>query len=240
MPGRWEQMPLFEMPPERESEQMALFEMPEEQRGGRSSQQDQAGFDGGGGYDSIPIYDDDDQTGGRAAAQLTVVPTSSTNPDRPRTIAAGYDKGRKVMTVVFRDGTWWNYYGVNLALWNNFKKAYSKGWYLRNTGLDTWPNMGPADVAVMQPQHRMRLENHARMVQSRLGGFQTSQLATPSAAAAARKGMDRAMREDAVIKSKGITGPDGMVSNPYIERKRREAARRANGTTGSNGNRRKR
>jgi hypothetical protein len=55
------------------------------------------------------------------------VPTSSTNYSRPRTVAAGYDPERKTMTVVFRDGTFYNYYEVTEAEWLSFKSSYSKG-----------------------------------------------------------------------------------------------------------------
>ncbi len=62
------------------------------------------------------------------------IPTSSTNYKRPRTVAAGYspdpnypesDKG--ILTVVFRDGTFYNYYEVTHGEWANFHASYSKG-----------------------------------------------------------------------------------------------------------------
>lgn len=58
---------------------------------------------------------------------LTDIPTSSTNYSRPRTIAAGYDPDTRTMTVVFRDGTFYNYYEVTLGEWLNFSASYSKG-----------------------------------------------------------------------------------------------------------------
>ena len=68
-----------------------------------------------------------------APAQLTDIPTSSTKSSRPRTVAAGYDQERKVLTVMFRDGTLWNYYNVEPGTASTFKSSISKGpminWY---------------------------------------------------------------------------------------------------------------
>ena len=55
------------------------------------------------------------------------IPTSSTNYSRPRTVAAGYDGERQTMTVVFRDGTFYNYYEVTKSEWDAFYASYSKG-----------------------------------------------------------------------------------------------------------------
>lgn len=55
------------------------------------------------------------------------VPTSTTNYSRPRTVAAGYDPERQTMTVVFRDGTFYNYYEVTQSEWDAFRASYSKG-----------------------------------------------------------------------------------------------------------------
>ena len=62
-----------------------------------------------------------------APAELTDIPTSTTNVSRPRTVAAGYDASRKVLTVVFRDGTLWNYDNVTEGEWLNFQASISKG-----------------------------------------------------------------------------------------------------------------
>jgi hypothetical protein len=60
-------------------------------------------------------------------ADLTVVPTSTTNPRRPRTVAAGYDEDEEKLTVMFRDGTLYNYYEVDENEWKAFKANRSKG-----------------------------------------------------------------------------------------------------------------
>jgi hypothetical protein len=73
---------------------------------------------------------------------LTDIPTSSTNSSMPRTVAAGWAeystpdylayiksggerKGK--MTVMFRDGTLYNYYEVTQGEWENFSASISKG-----------------------------------------------------------------------------------------------------------------
>jgi hypothetical protein len=61
------------------------------------------------------------------AVVLTDVPTSSSNYSRPRTVAAGYDPATSTMTVVFRDGTFYNYYEVTPGEWSAFYASYSKG-----------------------------------------------------------------------------------------------------------------
>lgn len=55
------------------------------------------------------------------------IPTSTSNFKRPRTLAAGYDPNEGTVTVVFRDGTFYNYYGISAGTWSIFKESYSKG-----------------------------------------------------------------------------------------------------------------
>lgn len=89
-------------------------------------------------YDPIvrdPNYDRGDAEDGfleanitdLSAVVLTDIPTSSTNYSRPRTVAAGYDPSTQTMTVVFRDGTFYNYYTVTSGEWEAFYASYSKG-----------------------------------------------------------------------------------------------------------------
>lgn len=80
---------------------------------------------------------EDDNPEGRAAI-LTVIPTSTTNPARPRTIAAGYDSRTQTLSVLFRgdsggsnEGQPYNYYGVSPREWQNFRGAISKGVFIR-------------------------------------------------------------------------------------------------------------
>lgn len=87
----------------------------------------------------------------RAPAPITVAPTSTINPKRPRTVAAGYvvrgDDPAGTLTVVFRDGTYYNYYSVPEEVWNGFKSSPSKGRFIA-TNLDQYPR-GEADLAAM-------------------------------------------------------------------------------------------
>lgn len=83
--------------------------------------------------------------------------TTSSNPSRPRTLSAGYDSDNEVLTVLFRDGSWWEYRGVPEDMWVEFRGAFSKGTYLRESGLDHWGDMGPANVSGMSRYRRTQL-----------------------------------------------------------------------------------
>ena len=98
-----------------------------------------------------------------APAPLSLVPTSTTNPERPRTVAAGYDRQRSVLTVVFRDGTYYNYYEVSTTEWQDFKRRVSKGKYIYQV-LDYKPR-GPASVSSLPAYARTALYKLTRAVQ---------------------------------------------------------------------------
>jgi hypothetical protein len=104
------------------------------------------------------------------------IPTSTTNARRPRTVAAGYARRRYpngkngepgeeygILTVVFRDGTIWNYEGVTPGEWLNFKSSISKG--------KPWINekvfgVGrEADASFIDPAIRARIYEVARQYQ---------------------------------------------------------------------------
>lgn len=112
----------------------------------------------------------------KAPADITVVPTSTTNPPRPRTVAAGYDKARKALTVVFRDGTFYNFYGVGGLEWNNFKRARSKGRFIARY-LDGKVR-GTADMGGIPQQHQEVLYRVARTAQVVKGGLTGNQKAS--------------------------------------------------------------
>ena len=98
-----------------------------------------------------------------APADLTDIPTSTTNVSRPRTVAAGYDSKRKVLTVVFRDGTIWNYDNVTEGEWQNFHASISKGRPWIN---DKLFGVGyPADVTNLDPRVQADLYKAARTAQ---------------------------------------------------------------------------
>lgn len=96
----------------------------------------------------------------RQPAPISLVPTSTINPDRPRTVAAGYDQRRGVLTVVFRDGTFYNYYEVDPNTWADFKAAHSKGRFIE-ARLDSQPR-GTANMAKSPTYAREQLYRIAR------------------------------------------------------------------------------
>jgi len=97
------------------------------------------------------FYDKSDSS----PAPLTIVPTSTSNPERPRTVAAGYEmdeNGMGMITVVFRDGTYWNYYDVPVRVWEDFKTALSKGRFIKEI-LDGY-QYGAADIGAIDARVR--------------------------------------------------------------------------------------
>jgi signal peptidase I len=101
------------------------------------------------------------------------VPTSSTNYSRPRTVAAGYNPNTDTMTVVFRDGTFYNYYNVSAEEWNAFHASFSKGkpWLNRKSkkqaadGLFIHKPRGKADVTDIDPRIVAELYRVAKISQ---------------------------------------------------------------------------
>lgn len=149
---------------------------------------DDAGFMGAGAYlnpKSSPVAEGyqaaDDQTiekagGDQSAFVQRDIPTSSTNYARPRTVAAGYDAERQTMTVVFRDGTFYNYYEVTQAEWDAFRASYSKGnpWLNKanknqaSDGLFVNKPRGDAgDMTMLDPEVRAALYRVARTFQQK-------------------------------------------------------------------------
>jgi hypothetical protein len=118
--------------------------------------------------------EDGDGGGGESPAVLTDVPTSSTNVTRPRTVASGYDPDRKVLTVMFRDGTLWNYYDVSSGEWSTFHNSFSKGPMLNywvkgsyQPGFLLYKSNGPADLASVSQNVLAEIYKVARLNQYR-------------------------------------------------------------------------
>lgn len=122
--------------------------------------------------------------GATEAAVLSDVPTSSTDYGRPRTVAAGYDASRQTMTVVFRDGTFYNYYEVTPGEWSAFSSSFSKGkpWLNRGfkggkqefDGLFIGKPRGEADVSTIDPVVREQLYRVSRTQQLRQKPLQST------------------------------------------------------------------
>lgn len=79
-----------------------------------------------------------------AAIEMDTAPTS--NPSRPRAWTVGYNPASRTLLVIFRDNTWWQYNNVPTDMWIALKASNSTGKFLRESGLDQWPDMGPADM----------------------------------------------------------------------------------------------
>jgi hypothetical protein len=101
-------------------------------------------------------------------ADITVVPTSTTNPDRPRTVAAGYDEEEEKLTVIFRDGTFYNYYEVSGGEWAAFKANRSKGAIIARM-LDFKPR-GPANISDLSTQAQKAFYRYSRGAQIAVKG----------------------------------------------------------------------
>lgn len=62
-----------------------------------------------------------------------ISPTKTINPQRPRTLEAGYERETRTLRVRFRDGTPWEYYDVPPEVWQNFKRVQSPGRMINRT-----------------------------------------------------------------------------------------------------------
>lgn len=101
------------------------------------------------------------------------IPTSSTNYSRPRTVAAGYDPSKETLTVVFRDGTVYNYYQVTKEEWLAFYASFSKGkhWLNAKNSKQSYDGVfldrprGDADVANLDPRILEAIYRVARTTQ---------------------------------------------------------------------------
>jgi len=81
-----------------------------------------------------PDFDTDE-----SASIPSLFTTSSSKPERPRTLKAGYDRKNQRLIVVFRDGTWYQYKGVDEEMWQDFQSSQSKSVLLDSadyTGLE--------------------------------------------------------------------------------------------------------
>ena len=116
----------------------------------------------------IPGYAGPQNEEDTSPAPITVVPTSTTNPERPRTVAAGYDADEEKLTVVFRDGTFYNYYEVDENEWAAFKANRSKGAVIYRM-LDFKPR-GPADDSNISQSAREAYYRFSRGAQIHLKG----------------------------------------------------------------------
>lgn len=66
------------------------------------------------------------------------IQTRSTEPERPRTIAAGYDPTNAILRVTFRSGVTYEYLGPSPRQWSAFQRAPSPGRYIDDV-LEQYP-----------------------------------------------------------------------------------------------------
>lgn len=89
-----------------------------------------------------------------------VAPT--TNPKRPRALTVGYNPNTRTLVVVFRDNTWWQYNDVPVHMWIGLRDSASTGEFLRAEGLDTWPDMGPANMDALSAGVKAQMSESAQ------------------------------------------------------------------------------
>jgi len=108
---------------------------------------------------NVPAEDNDFEVDNSSLEMPNMSGTTSTNPGKPRTVKAGFDYKTFKMIVVFRDGTWWQYNGVPVQMWENFKAAESKGKYLYSSGLDSWPDMHEVDMEELSKAQKTQIND---------------------------------------------------------------------------------
>ena len=54
-------------------------------------------------------------------------PARTSNIDRPRTVASGYDPGNQILRVTFREGATYEYLDVPSHTWETYRRAPSPG-----------------------------------------------------------------------------------------------------------------
>jgi len=96
--------------------------------------------------------------------EMRAAPTS--NPARPRAYVIAYAPEINRLIVVFRDGTWWQYNNVGTSMWLGLKNSPSTGKYLRSSGLDSWSDMGPADLNDMPESIKEQISYTAQIAGS--------------------------------------------------------------------------
>lgn len=93
------------------------------------------------GQTDVFDYGSDNQGRPRGTPSQYQIPTSTSNPDRPRSVAAKYDPTEGAIYVVMRSyfsrihgDTWYTpvvkYWPMTAKDWSNFRRSYSKGRYI--------------------------------------------------------------------------------------------------------------
>ena len=155
-----------------------------------------------------------------APAKLTDLPTSSTNSQRPRTVAAGYDASRGVMTVVFRDGTVYNYYKVSPEEWIDFQTSISKGrpWLNKfgpgTPGIFIGKPHGPADMSAANPDDLSDIYRVVRDAQVRFATKRAYRVQTSTGVKLQTRVTKSAQTKSKLSKASLGTNPTKLGKNP--------------------------
>lgn len=120
-------------------------------------------------------------------AELTDIPTSTTDVLRPRTVAAGYDSDRRVMTIVFREGAVFNYYDVSPGEWQTFHSSFSKGALLVKGSVFDLKEKSPAVLENLDPLIYAEISYVARLAQLKYRRVNRSRTAQGKLAYASNK-----------------------------------------------------
>jgi hypothetical protein len=94
-----------------------------------------------------------------AGVRMETAPTS--NAERPRAKTLGYNPNTNTLYIVFRDNTWWEYRNVPVKMWTGIQNSSSTGKYLIKSGLNQWPDMGPANLSTMSEEAKTRMADNA-------------------------------------------------------------------------------
>lgn len=67
-----------------------------------------------------------------------IVPSNTSNEQRPRTVALGYDPGNQIVRITFREGAVYEYYGVPPQVYAELAASDSPGRFINEAGLDVY------------------------------------------------------------------------------------------------------
>lgn len=126
---------------------------------------------------SLPSYEEllpDDQPNSNFIIQAA--PTKDS--ERPRALTIGYNPATQTLVVVFRDNTWWQYNDVPPDMWETLRNSESTGVYLRESGLDFWPSMGPANLEALSEGTKAQITQNAQIASDIQSGDQVLERAS--------------------------------------------------------------
>jgi len=94
---------------------------------------------------------------------------SDTTGRNPRARVIAYNSTNNTLIVVFWDNTWWQYNDVPVDMWMGISGSESTGGYLHSSGLNSWGDMGEADIDAIPAPVRAQIAQIA-MSATRLRG----------------------------------------------------------------------